>query len=101
MNYIYVFVNSCWSDRADELFIQVRAESGSWAHVKSARELMLIKETLFHDYDRVIVDLPANDIGVACAEVLKNHVYKLSYTIHYAGIGYHDYFDLIKDVMVI
>lgn len=101
MKYIYVYVNPCWSERANDLFIQVREEGGSWAFLKNARELLLVKDALYHDYDRIIVDLPANDTGVACAEILKDRVYGLSWTAHYFSNGYHDYLDLIKEIMKI
>ena len=101
LNYIYVYVNNSWTDRANELYMQVKEEGGSWAHLKNARELMLVKDALFHDYDRVIIDLPANDTGIACAEILKDKLYNLSWTAHYAGNGYHDYMDLIREVMKI
>ena len=104
-NYIYVFIDNridkVITEKIDEIAEECKADGVKWIWLKSARELLLVKDDLFYKYDRVIINLPANDTGVACATIVKDYLYKLSWTAHYAGNGYHDYMDLIRGEMKI
>lgn len=101
-NYIYIFIdNRLDTEKINETTEECKINGIKWAWLKSARELFLIKDDLFCEYDRVIIDLPANDTGLACTAIIKDYLYKLSWTAHYAGNGYHDYMDLIRREMKI